>query len=279
MTAQFRVSDGSTFQVESFSTQATAFRASLLVEYDDGEQAPFEVSHTPNSDRTSATSPFPGRVSRDATVISALLESAALKRGQCFARIQVLDASGNQIDELNAGYVTATKSVRLGEFEDSLSRRGFLEWRAVASDVAPVTITEVLAATNAFRRVYGYVWYYHADDTVASRILRVHVRAPGTSIPTGFSIAEIVSAPNDGNLTLTADEEGIAYAYNSGRGDGFASLLDNGTLTQSDTASAPIPFPLEVPEDDLIEILFTPTAAEATDRHSIFISQEEWIDV
>ncbi len=152
---RFRVSDGDTFQVESFSSQVTAFRVSVRVEYDDGEQAPFEVSHTPNSDRTSATSAVGGRVTRDGRVVSAVMEPAALKRGQCFARTRVLNASQNQVDELNAGYVTGSKSVRLGEYEDSVSGHGLIRTITGTNPDAGVEISETVP-TNARWRLLSF---------------------------------------------------------------------------------------------------------------------------
>ncbi len=274
---RFRVSDGDTFQVESFSSQATAFRASVRVEYDDGEQAPFEVAHTPNSDRTSATAAVGSRVTRDGTVVSAVMEPAALKRGQCFARIRVLNASQNQVDELCAGYVTGSKSVRLGEFEDSLSGRGFVTKLAVADDIAPADIEHTLAVTNALRRINGFIWYYHSSGDVASRTMRASIRDLGEGLPTGMTSGGNTLTqlwPSAGVITLTSNQEGMIVV------DGqFAVSQDNGTPTFEDPTSRPNPFPYWAAEGDVGEFFFDVANEEAADRHTIYIIQEEWIDV
>ena len=64
---------------------------------------------------------------------------------------------------------------------------------------------------------------------------------------------------------------------NPGRGDGFSSFNDTGTLTSNDTGSAPIPFPYWAVEDDLAELFFDVASAHANDRHSIYLLQEEWL--
>lgn len=278
MTADFRVSAGSTFQVESFSSSATAFRVSLLVEYDNGKQAPFEVMHTPNSDRTSATSAVGARVNRDGRVIAALLESAALKRGQCFAMIHVLNASGNKVDALLAGYVTGSKSVRLGEFEDSLSGRGFVTTRTVADDVVPADLIQTLALINTLVHVYGFVCYYNASSDVATRSANISIRKNWGSLPTGFtniaaSLSEIWSFP-----TLTANEEGSLHVGGEAA-MGISIRNDNSTITRNTSAGILAPFPRYVNEDDPVEIFFDIGTVNANDRWSVHIFQEEWIEV
>ncbi len=282
---RFRVSDGDTFQVESFSSQATAFRASVRVEYDDGEQAPFEVAHTPNSDRTSATDNVGSRVTRDGRVVSAVMEPAALKRGQCFARTRVLNASQNQVDELNAGYVTGSKSVRLGEFEDSLSGRGFLSWVAAftgdrAGNAAAVDFD--LFATNARRKIYGVVWYYHCSGDVATRtLIGPSLIGLGGTKPTGFTQTGLNAFFwNTGNVTLTANEEGTIASY-AATSMGRTVTVDDGVVTTVDTSTAPTPWPLWVTEDEADTLIRfgAITNGEAADTHSAFVAIEEWIDV
>ncbi len=257
---RFRVSEGSTFQVESFSSSATAFRVSILVQYDDSsdidvnirkgvsQQAPFEVTHTPNSNRTSATSVVGARVNRDGRVISAILEPAALKRGQCFARLRVLNASGNQSDELCAGYVTGSKSVRLGEFEDSTGGRGFIRTITGTNPAAGIEITETVP-TNARWRILSV-------DTINA-----------------IGAASI-------NVTLTITD-GTSQKWRSaiivtGTGTELIVWAQGVTLNEADLFSTVPLFDGEIPEG--FEIVTAGISAD-DDYAAPQLLVEEWIDV
>ncbi len=171
------------------------------------------------------------------------------------------------------GYVYPDHSVPLGFHENKLSGKGNMSWRTVADDVTPVDITELLAAANVFRKVHGFVWYYNCAAEVADRILRAIVRAPGLSLPTGFTLAEQVVFPHSTDLSLQNGQEGILYSYGQ-----FASRNDAGSVATENVTTNPQIWPVWVKSNDLIEIQFELTNAHVDDRHSIFIFQEEWID-
>jgi hypothetical protein len=78
-------------------------------------------------------------------------------------------------------------------------------------------------------------------------------------------------------MTLTQDEEGTLFWYNPGRGDGIHAINDNGTVTQSSTATNPVPFPLLVHEDDPSHVDLVVASASANDRWSVYALVEEWL--
>ncbi len=155
---------------------------------------------------------------------------------------------------------------------------GAQEWRIIADDVAPVDITEILAATNARRIVYGFVWYYNASGDAATRVLTASVRKPGRTRPTGYGTSTTTRVWVSASVTLTVNEEGLIYAVNTGGRDGLTVYNDNGTVTVDDHTTAPSPFPLRVSQNDLVEIFFDITDGHANDRHTIMVLQEEWIE-
>lgn len=276
----FRVLRDETLEVTSVASTSSRALASVVVDFDDGKHTTYDFDHTPNTDRTSKAEKMAGPFKKNGFVTrgSVVPFVSGLRRGQAFYQIDTLRA-GRVVNQLCKGYIYERNPVNLGVYEPPGpgGGEGHLQWRAVASDIAPVDITEVLAATNAFRRIYGFAWYYHSSGDTATRTLRVNVRAPGTGLPTNFSIAELVAVPNAAVVSLTANEEGIIYAYNRGRGDGFASRNDAGVLTQEDARIVPQVFPIDVVEDDLIELFFDVVDGHANDRHSVFILQEEWL--
>ncbi len=236
----------------------------------------FEFAHT-SGDRVLQT--FDMGLIEEAEILS-LRVSGPGKRGQNWCEAYLIHR-GEFADRLLIGYVHDGNGLALGDHTESGpgTGTGHLQWVALADDVTPVDITRVLAATNTFRRIYGFVWYYESSGDVATRTLRVQVQAPGLSIPTGFSIAEVVNLPHSGAVSLTQNEQGIVFAYSKDKGSGMSSRNDNGTLTTSDLTTQPSVFPIDVVEDDLWEIFFDVGGAEAADRHSIFLYQEEWIVV
>jgi len=198
-----------------------------------------------------------------------------LRRGQFYARLLV-DRSfsgGGQPECFACGYLYSSKPfIAIGEHVEPGpgGGEGFLSWVSLAADIAPVDVTRVLAAANTFRRIHGFTWYYNCAAVVASRTLQVYVLRRGLAVPTGFTSTGFHWA--NAFPTLTTGEEGTLYV------DGkFSSFNDNGTVTYQSTATSPSPFPLDVEENDLGELLFDVTAADAGDRHSIYLLQEEWL--
>ncbi len=197
-------------------------------------------------------------------------------QGQTYANLQL--NSGGLVAELCRGYLGPLHALSLGYFgEPGPSLEGHRAWRTVADDITPVDVVDVLARTNAFKRVYGFAWYYHAGGDAGDRTLRVSVRAPGLSLPTGFSISEGIGFTHSSVVTLSVNEEGIVYCMGGRKGPGFSSRNDNGAIVSEATSTVPNPFPLDVEESDLVEIFFDVTDPFAADRHSIFVLEEEWV--
>jgi len=145
---------------------------------------------------------------------------------------------------------------------------------SLAANIAPVDVTRVLAITNAFRRIHGFVWYYNASADAASRVLSTRLRQPGLALPTGLTTA--IGVWNAANLTLTASEEGIVFVM---RNRSILNDNSNDPTTIDSTATAPTPFPYDATEDDLADLFFDVTDANANDRHSIYLLQEEWLSI
>ena len=153
-------------------------------------------------------------------------------------------------------------------------------WSTVLDDVAPAAATVTrLAASNARRIIWGFVWYYHASGDGATRVLRNMIRNPGLGLPTGMTQgANTRPWLSRADVTLTANQEGTIYAMGKrSGGDGFHSDVDNGTISVADASTLPIPFPLMVEENDLADLEFIVTDGHANDRNSAHILIEEWI--
>ncbi len=176
-------------------------------------------------------------------------------------------------------YISQTSGLKTGFFENSLEGRGYLNWRTIVSDVSPVNVTVALAAAGVLRKVYGFVWYYHSSDDVASRVADARLRNLGGALPTGMTTGVKTSAWFSGTLSLSADEEGMLYARADEGRDGMNVKTDDGVITTSSTATSPAPFPIWVDPDDNAEFLFGVGGIHANDRHSIYVLLEEWISL
>ncbi len=278
---EFEAGDGLVVRVSASVTTAT--RVDVTVKYDDGTSEFWHIDATSAGTRAAELfRPGSGDVfPKDGRVTSLAVDAlGATKRGQYYIHLFVERRDVGRLMSLAAFYVTSMFFGGLGFFEQPIhdSGGGHLAWRTVANDIAPVSITEVLAASGAFRRVYGFAWYYHASGDIADRILRVNCRAPGLSIPTGFSVSETVYNPHIAALTLSQDQEGILYSYKNRGGDGYSSRNDNAALTVDVSTTAAQIWPVDIVENDLMELRFDVVDAEAADRHSIFILQEEWLE-
>ncbi len=163
----------------------------------------------------------------------------------------------------------------MGMLPDSF---GYLHWRIIADDIAPVDIQTALAIANSRRIIYGFVWYYHASADVAARTMKATLRNLGLAMPTGFTEGFNSTIWGTATVTLTADEEGLIYVMAPNARDGFSMSADDGTAASANSASAPQPFPLLISQEDLAEIFWNVGSAHANDRHSIYILEEEWIE-
>src|SRR3990167_4523315 len=188
--------------------------------------------------------------------------------------------------DLARGYVYDGYRLNLGSFVEPGpgGGEGFLSWGAAfagdrAGNAAAVDVS--LAATNAFRKVYGIAWYYHCDTVAATRtFIRPRLLNLGGAKPTGFT----TTGDNglfwfgSGDITLPPDEEGAHIIVSGEAKDGRGVRVDNGTITITAANADPSPFPLPVTEAELAVIRFPAiTNGEATDTHSAYILIEEWL--
>lgn len=280
--AEHRIQLGDEFRIAAFSSAVVEMRARVLVQFDSGKLREFNVKLTTTSDRLASSETF-GNIEANGRVVRAIvarISPGTIKRGQCYVILAVRDRNGKTVDQLALDYLYESNNLSLDRYQSSRSGSGFLHWFEVANDIAPVDIAQALGATNALRKVYGFVWYYHASGDVADRILRGALRDAGLTQPTGMTQGDNTRAWSSENIiTLSANQEGLMYIMAPEARDGYQIVVDNGTGTVSVTGNEPIPFPLLVPEDDNAELLFSITDEEAADRHSIYILMEERIDV
>ncbi len=206
------------------------------------------------------------------------------KRGQTFVIMQLV-RRGSPIQNLATDYWSDTSPVALGHFVDAGpgGGNGFLSWVEVFNDRAgnAAAIDFPLFATSALRRIYGFAWYYHCSGDVAGRtFLQPSILGLGGAKPTGFTLtgANAFYWNPGGNLTLTANEEGL-FMSRANTSMGRTVRVDNGVATIIDTSTDPTPWPFWVTEEetDAIMRFSAITLGEAADRHSAYVLMEEWI--
>ncbi len=140
-------------------------------------------------------------------------------------------------------------------------------------------VSQALAATNAFRKVYGLAWFYHCSGDSATRTLnRPQLANPGGAKPTGWTLTTNPFILFTNNITLIANEEGAFYANALDGKDGYMTSIDNGTPTIENITTHPSVFPLLVSQDELGTMVFPAiTTGHANDRHSAYLLVEEWM--
>ncbi len=274
-THPFRVGD--TIVVRNYASVTDETFIHGRVRYIDGSQDDFEIDVThPTGNRAGVSSEMADPFKQDGWVEHLASRSAENERGLQYLFIYVKDRALQF--PLFSGYIGARR-IALGVHEDSLDGRGRVSWLPVADDIAPANIVENLAVARAFRKIYGFVWYYHASGDTADRTLRASIRDVGDGLPTGMTSGAKTTHrfwPNAGVLTLSANQEGYIYV-NAVEGEDFAVSADEGSLTIENRSSVSTPFPIWVQGNDIGKMAFTVTAEEAADRHSIYILVEEWI--
>lgn len=228
------------------------------------------------TDRSAVVVANPSKtLTEDAEVVSASIGGASqLKRGQFYGNLFFL-TPGNLVVDLARGYQYDAHAPHLGENVEALDGRGYLAWVQEANDVAGnVTTTITLGVAGALRRVHAVVALYHCSGDVADRALDWQLKDLGSiTKPTGFSIQanSWVSAA----MTLSANQEGVYTIGNSN----FVSRNDAGVLTYDDNTTVPNPFPLWVPEDDPVDLVFRAVLGEAADDYDLWVQYEEWLDI
>ena len=268
---------GDKIRITGAGNTAAALQISVRGRYDDGGKLNVLSQHAATTDRTESSTDITADVFlKPGLVTSAVVTGpAGIKRGQVYMRLNVVDGTDRVRGELAAGYVYEGHSLPLGEHIEPGpgGGEGILTIEALASDVAPVAITFTAAATNAFRKLLGWAWYYNASADAATRVLNTEVRRPLGALPTGFATAGASDVFEVGGPTLTLSEEGTQYVKLEGT-TSFVSLDDNATIALGSTA---VPGPFLIGEGDPMTIIFTPSAANANDRHSLYVLYEEWL--
>ncbi len=275
-----RVRQGDFFQLASVSSLAVTALVRILVRFDDGRFREFQNTNVSATNRTASVNNF-GNIETDGAVVRATIAGIAgdPKRGQIFYSLKVRDRNEIDVGVLIHDYLYGN---HVPSFPNVVGPgpghgEGFKEKRAVADDIAPIDIQEPLAVNNAMRRIDGFIWYYHCSGDTATRTLRATLRDLGEGLPTNMTSGANTQAqiwPSAGALSLIANEEGTIVVLH----DSFAVSVDNGVATWENNTTAPNPFPYWANENDVGEIFFDVTSANAADRHSIYIIQEEWID-
>src|SRR3990167_1552252 len=268
------VKTGDVYGLTYVASVANNWSATLKVRNRHGVVRKYAYREDAATATRAATSFTTQRIEEDGEIVgfaAAVGSVAATKRGQFYMNAFVLgeSSSGDLEVSLAKGYIYDGKSLALGDSVEPGpgGGEGFLSWVALADDVAPVDVTQVLAAANTLRKVYGLNWVYDCAAVVATRTLNVSLRKVGLARPTGFAGTGIVW--NLVGISLTTGEEGVLYVF-----ERYSAQNDNGTVVVESTASKPTVFPLWIEENDLAELFFDVAAADADDRHSIYLLQE-----
>ncbi len=196
------------------------------------------------------------------------------KRGQVFADAYIAEGStGTARVWLAQGYLTTTKLLTLGFFEDSLSGKGYLDWVQEANDAAGNVVTTVgLAAANARRIVHAIIVKYHQVGGAAATITITLRDLADSGGPTNWSIESDTWVSPD--LVLAANEEGLMHVGEHG----FLSTNDAGVLAYADNTTAPNPFPLLVEENDPVDLIIAASGGASGDDYDVWVQYEEWIE-
>ena len=269
----FRVTTGQRLELRTISSSAVALRAYARLIYDDGEESLLAVSEiTTSASRVQESSFSPTFALRPGWVTFASVDvvTAGIKRGQVFVRLS-MDPTGSILLE---DYAYQNHSSSLGVYRESgpAGGDGYLETVTVKAEGAPDSDTfYTLALSNMIRKIHGYVWYYKASATAASRIMDVILHTPLRTTPTGFTVAN--SAPWEAAaVTLTASQEGTKYADGVRQGDNT-----NGSIATKNTNTDWAPFPYWADESDTAQLVFSLTAEQSNDLDVIYSRVESWL--
>lgn len=277
-----RILENDNFDVRAQASVTVDLQLAITVVYDDGTDGNFTLSVTTNPNRTAVVqdSTRPSTATKNGWVVGLAVDTpgSIVKRGTVWVEVSInsLSVLANRRTILCRGYYHSERFLTLGDNENNgPPEQGFVNYRKVADDVAPVDIEETLALVNTLVRVDGFIWYYHASSDVASRTLRASLRDVGDGLPTGMTSGGNTLLgvwPSAAVLTLTQDQEGTMFVK-----DQYAVSVDNGSPTFEDPSARPNPFPLWIQEDDVGEFFFDVTSANANDRHTIYLITEEWL--
>lgn len=204
---------------------------------------------------------------------------STIKRGQFYAQIR-LDPITNEPMLLAKGYIYNQNGLSLGEFVEPGpgGGEGYFAIETLAGDIAPVDITKVLAATNAFRRISGFSLYYNASGDAGDRTIWAVLKKRLGAVPTGMVTSGSDYQWQSATVTLSASQEGGIHCV-AEDAPAFVSFNDNATMTYANNGSAPAPFPLFATEGDTAELFIDVTNANANDRWTVYLFYEEWLKV
>jgi len=270
LSSPFRVVTGQCLRLRKTSNRLGVIRAYARILYDDGGSSLLtlpSVTFTANTVEVFASEDV---VLRDGWCVYASVEmvTTGVYRGDVYVQLSFSPSGAILLQDYSYEAYWPT----LGVFREPGPGGG--EGRLVITTVkaagAPTASTVfALAGNNRIRKIHGYAWYYNVSSDVASRTLDVELRNPLGAVPAGFTGAAAVwQAPQ---LTLTADEEGVAFG--GLLRDGFN---DADVLTISDRASAPVPFPYWSHENDSADLAFLVANSNANDRDVIYALVESW---
>lgn len=269
----YRIYAGQKIRITAQSSLGSVIRIRGTIEFDDGSKSQIFTEFTPTSDRLVTTGDATGLLLQNGTVTQLHLAGSG-KRGQTFVAAAAGDQAGALWNVFASGYVGDNGlEVALGDFVKSGpgDGEGFLSWVSLAADIAPVDVTRILAATNALRKIHGFVLYYNRAAGAGDVTVNASLRRPGLAVPTGFTgVGNIWLHP--GALTLSASEEGMLYADEK-----LIIGNDAGVIAIASTATQPGPFPYWATEDDLAELFFDVAGVIAGDVWSVYLKQEEWL--
>jgi len=275
---RFRILQGQQLHLRYIANTAATVRAWARIHYDDGiDQVLYVPDQVLTGDRLAAVLSLSEVAIADGWVTDAVVEclSDDVNRGQVYVKLIVALESGIFGTVLCSDYVFSSfGQVALGTYVQPGpgGGGGNLGVVTVRFDVVPSDLIYVLALSNTIRKIYGFIWYYNASADVASRTIAVRVRDPYGLTPTGWTGTAPADVWDSTTLTLTASEEGTLFADPKRSGSN-----DAGVLVIQDAGANPSPFPLLVPEDDVVDLVFTVQNEEANDRDAIYILLEDWV--
>jgi len=277
---RYRVLQGQALSLLSVTLAGVTLRGWCRIRYDSGEDG---ILFTPDQDLTADGTVQVGSSSdvarMDGWVTDALAEiidpipvetsgGGPTKRGQTYIKL-TMEPFG---PVLCSDYCYSDfGQVALGTYvpPGPAGGSGYLQMVTLADDIAPVTVTYELNGISTLRKIMAFCWMYNASSDVATRNVAVTVLGFLGDAPTGFTAGRNVWAATV--LQPVADEDAMVFADEI-----RAGWNDNGTEAVANTASAPSPFPFWVSDDMDMDLVFTVGSANANDRHSIYVLQEEW---
>jgi len=214
----------------------------------------------------------------DGWVVDAEVEcvTAGVKRGQAYVKLIVALPTVIFGTLLCSDYVYSTfGQVSLGTYIQSGpgGGGGNLEVVTIKAESVPVASTlHTFAVSNEIRKILGFAWYYIASGDVATRTSNAVLSKPLGDVGATWGADAAYETWDSGVRTLTSGEDGTIFADEHRSG-----INDDGSLTISDGATNPSPFPFFVTEADTYLIDFQAGVLHANDLDIIYLGRESWV--